>query len=33
MEEIAEACAEIGWSEAIPQAAAGFYRGLSDERG
>jgi 3-hydroxyisobutyrate dehydrogenase-like beta-hydroxyacid dehydrogenase len=33
MEEIAEACAEIGWSEAIPQAAASFYRGLSNERG
>jgi hypothetical protein len=33
MQEIAETCAEIGWSEAIPKAAASFYRELSEKRG
>jgi Domain of unknown function (DUF1932) len=33
MEEIAESCAELGWSEEIPRAAAAFYRELSEKRG
>jgi hypothetical protein len=33
MEEIAEVCAELELSDSIPQAAADFYRRLSQERG
>jgi hypothetical protein len=32
MEETAETCVEVGFPEGIPRAAAGFYRGLSEER-
>ena len=32
MEEIAEVCAELGLSDAIPRGAAEFYRRLSQER-
>jgi 3-hydroxyisobutyrate dehydrogenase-like beta-hydroxyacid dehydrogenase len=32
MDEIAEVCAELGLSEAIPRAAADFYRELSEKR-
>jgi 3-hydroxyisobutyrate dehydrogenase-like beta-hydroxyacid dehydrogenase len=32
MEEIADTCAELGWSQAIPRGAASFYRELSEER-
>jgi Domain of unknown function (DUF1932) len=33
MEEIAEACVEVGFSREIPLAAAAFYRELGEERG
>lgn len=33
MEEIAEVCAELELSDAIPRGAAAFYRRLSEERG
>lgn len=33
MEEIAEVCAELELSDAIPRGAADFYRRLSEERG
>jgi hypothetical protein len=32
MEEIADTCTEVGFSEAVPRAAAAFYRALSEER-
>jgi hypothetical protein len=31
MEEVAETCREVGFSEAVPRAAAGFSRALSEE--
>jgi 3-hydroxyisobutyrate dehydrogenase-like beta-hydroxyacid dehydrogenase len=33
MEEVAETCVEIGWSDAIPRAAVSFYGDLGHERG
>lgn len=32
MEEVADTCTEVGFSDAVPRAAAGFYRALSEER-
>lgn len=32
MDEVADACVEVGWPEAIPRAAGSFYRDLSQER-
>jgi 3-hydroxyisobutyrate dehydrogenase-like beta-hydroxyacid dehydrogenase len=32
MDEVADTCAEIGWPEVIPRAAASFYSELSQER-
>jgi 3-hydroxyisobutyrate dehydrogenase-like beta-hydroxyacid dehydrogenase len=32
MEEVADTCTEVGFSEAVPRAAATFYRALSEKR-
>jgi 3-hydroxyisobutyrate dehydrogenase-like beta-hydroxyacid dehydrogenase len=32
MEEVADTCTEVGFSDAVPRAAAAFYRALSKER-
>jgi hypothetical protein len=32
MEEVADTCTEVGFSNAVPRAAAAFYRALSEER-
>ncbi len=32
MEEVADACVEVGFSDAVPHAAAAFYRALREER-